>query len=171
VLHRPPERASFLPQILARLTRMRVVVARQGQRLEHATCYLGEPNGHLTIGPGPTFDLLPDGFYRAHNVDALFHSLAQHAGPRVIGVILSGMLKDGSLGLKAIKEGGGLAMAQSPDEALFKDMPRNAIEHDGLIDFVGPINELAEEICRQVAVASSSTSVSDGDRGGSRPVL
>ena len=150
VLHRPAERTSFLPEILARLTRMPVVVAHDGQRLERATCYLGEPDRHLMIGSDQMIYLLPDGFYRAHNVDALFQSLAYHAGSRVIGVVLSGMLKDGSLGLKAINEAGGLAMVQSPDEALFKDMPRNAIEHDGAIDFVGTIDAIAEEICRQV---------------------
>src|SRR5262245_50819199 len=72
VLHRPPERTSFLPGILARLTRMRVVVPKEGQKLEHATCYLGDPALHLMIGPGPTFHMLPDSFYRVHSVDALF---------------------------------------------------------------------------------------------------
>jgi hypothetical protein len=65
-------------------------------------------------------------------------------------LILSGMLKDGSLGLMTIKEAHGLAMVQSPNEALFKDMPRNAIEHDGAIDFIGAIDALAREICREV---------------------
>jgi chemotaxis response regulator CheB len=158
VLHRPTERTSFLPGILARLTGMRIVVAQEGESLEHGACYLGEPDSHLLIGPGPRFHLLPDHFYRAHNIDALFQSLAHHAGPRVIGVILSGMLKDGSLGLKAIKEAGGLAMVQSPDEALFKDMPQSAIEHDGVIDFIGPIDALAEEICRAVGADPNGTS-------------
>jgi len=120
VLHRPTERASFLAEILRRRTRIRVTVAHDGERLEHGTCYLGEPESHLTIGPGPIVRLLADSFYRAHNIDALFQSLAQYAGPRVIGVILSGMLKDGTLGLVAIKEAGGLAMVQSPMKPCLK---------------------------------------------------
>jgi two-component system chemotaxis response regulator CheB len=169
VLHRPPERVSFLPEILARLTCMRVVVAHEGEQLEYGTCYVGDPSCHLMVGPGPTFHLLPDSFYRAHNVDALFQSLAQHAGPRVIGVILSGMLKDGSLGLKGIKEAGGLAMVQSPEEALFKEMPQNAIDHDGRIDFVGPVDALAAEICRAVDARPNGISPTDDGASELRP--
>ena len=60
------------------------------------------------VGPVVILHFLPDGFYRGHCIDALFQSLGRHAGPRTIGVILSGMLKDGSLGLSAIKESGEL---------------------------------------------------------------
>jgi chemotaxis response regulator CheB len=56
------------------------------------------------------------------------------------------MRKDGDLGLRAIKETGGLTLVQSPEEAAFPDMPQNAIEYDGPIDFIGPINAIAEEI-------------------------
>ena len=163
VLHRPPERTSFLPGILTRLIRMRVVIAHHGYRLEHAPCYLGEPDTHLTVGPGATVQLLPDSFYRVHNIDALFQSLAHHAGPRTIGVVLSGMMKDGSFGLKAIKDAGGLAMVQSPEEALFKEMPQNAIAYDGPIDFVGPIDALAAEICRRVGVNQHAAATSAPD--------
>jgi hypothetical protein len=97
--------------------------------------------------------LVPDGFYRGHCIDALFQSLARHAGQRTIGVILSGMRKDGSLGLRAIKEAGGIALVQSPEEAAYPDMPQNAIEYDGSIDFIGPIDVIAEEICRRVGAA------------------
>jgi two-component system, chemotaxis family, protein-glutamate methylesterase/glutaminase len=167
VLHRPVQHNSFLREILARATRMPIAIAHEGQRLEHGICYLGTPDRHLMVGPGPTFHLLPDGFYRAHNIDALFQSLAYHAGPRVIGVVLSGLLKDGSLGLRAIKDAGGLTMVQSPDEAPFKEMPRNAIKHDGIIDFIGPVDALAERICRAVSPDESETL----PRGGSETVL
>jgi chemotaxis response regulator CheB len=93
---------------------------------------------------------MPDHFYRSHNVDALFNSLARNAGRRTVGVILSGHLKDGTQGLKAIKEAGGAAFVQSPEEALHPDMPKNAIIHDGQIDLVGPVSKLAQEICRAV---------------------
>jgi two-component system chemotaxis response regulator CheB len=94
--------------------------------------------------------LLPDAFYRAHNIDALFTSLAQHGGSRAIGVILSGQLKDGTLGLTAIKHAGGVALVQSPSEAKHPEMPENAIKSDGEIDLVAPLDKLAEEISRLV---------------------
>jgi two-component system chemotaxis response regulator CheB len=116
------------------------------------------------LGPDLRVHLLPNGFYRAHNIDALFCSLARRAGSRTIGVVLSGLLKDGTLGLKAIKEAGGVALVQSPGEAAYPDMPRSAIEHNGDIDLVGPVGELAAEICRLVgqepaAKAAASESV------------
>ena len=104
--------------------------------------------------------LLPDGFYRAHNVDALFCSLARYAGPRTIGVILSGMLKDGTLGLKAIKEAGGVALVQSPEEAAYSDMPCSAIKLDGAIDLVAPVDVLAGEICSLVRYAPRLVKIS-----------
>jgi two-component system chemotaxis response regulator CheB len=149
-MHQQPQRISYLPEVLARMTEMRVVVAAEGDRLESGTCYIGLPNLHLTVGPGGVLHLLPDSFYRAHNIDVLFQSLALHVGARTIGVIMSGMLKDGSVGLKAIKEAGGVALVQSPQEALYKEMPQNAIETDGSIDCIGSVGELAREICRRV---------------------
>jgi two-component system chemotaxis response regulator CheB len=89
---------------------------------------------------------LPDHFYRTHNVDALFNSLARNAGSRTVGIILSGYLKDGTQGLKAIKEAGGMAFVQSPDEASHPDMPQNAIRHDGGIDLIAPLSKLADEL-------------------------
>lgn len=61
-------------------------------------------------------------------------------------MILSGLLDDGSVGLKAIKDAGGMALVQSPEQAAYPDMPRNAIRYDGPVDFVGPIPMLAAKI-------------------------
>jgi two-component system chemotaxis response regulator CheB len=70
-------------------------------------------------------------------------------GSRTIGVVLSGVLKDGTFGLKAIKEAGGVALVQSPEKAAYPDMPRSAIKHTD-IDLVGPVGVLAAEICRLI---------------------
>jgi two-component system chemotaxis response regulator CheB len=148
VLQRPPEYLSSLPELLSRSTQLHIVVPKEGERLREGFCYVGTPGSHLTVGPDMRIHLLEDGFYRSHNIDALFQSLAQHAGPRTIGVVLTGVLKDGTLGLKAIKHGGGVALVQSPEQASYPDMPRNAIRHGGNIDLVGPIHKLAIEICR-----------------------
>ena len=150
VLHRPPQRVSYLPEILRRFWIGPVVVSWEGDTLEHGTCYLGLSDGHLTVGPDARIQLLSDGFYRGHSIDALFQSLARHAGCRTIGVILSGLLKDGSLGLKALREAGGVDLVQSPEEATFNEMPQNAIDYDGPIDLIGSIDALAVEICRRI---------------------
>jgi two-component system chemotaxis response regulator CheB len=149
VLHRSVTRSTHLREILARHSRMPVVVPRNGDVLRQGVCYVGEPARHLTVGPGLRVAFIEDGFYRSHNVDALFSSLARNAGRRTIGVVLSGLLKDGTLGLSAIKEAGGIALVQTPEEAEAGDMPLSAIRYDGHIDLVAPVHLLAREICRR----------------------
>jgi two-component system, chemotaxis family, protein-glutamate methylesterase/glutaminase len=167
VLHRPAERISYLREILARRVKMPVVIPEEGERLRHGTCYLGLPDRHLTVGPNASAHLVLDGFYRGHCIDALFQSLARHAGQRTMGIILSGMLKDGSLGLRAIKEAGGCTLVQSPEEAAYPDMPQNAIEYDGPIDFIGSIDAIVDEICRRVGAAPVHSTTATT----SRPVI
>jgi chemotaxis response regulator CheB len=114
----------------------------------------------LTIGPDLRIHLLPNSFYRSHSIDALFCSLARHAGHRTIGVVLSGLRKDGTLGLKAIKEAGGVALVQAPSEAEYSEMPQSAIEHDGPVDLIAPVDRLASEICRLVGRVPELSKVS-----------
>lgn len=150
VLHRHPYEVSQLQQVLAHRTKLHVAIAKTGDNLRDGHCLIGEPGRHLIIGPDLRVQLLPDGFYRAHNIDALFWSLALHAPRHTIGIILSGTMKDGALGLKAIKDAGGIVFVQSPEEAEFEDMPENAISLDGPIDLVAPVATLAREIIRRV---------------------
>ena len=105
VLHRPSDVISHLRAILARGCAMPVVVAEEAEALLPGTCYIGEPDGHLTLVARDLAHLLLGEGDRLRNrtVDTLFHSVACHAGPRVIGVVLSGALDDGSRGLAAIK--------------------------------------------------------------------
>jgi two-component system chemotaxis response regulator CheB len=122
------------------------VVARRGERLHHGVCYI--PSQHLIVGPGLHADLLPDRGTPTGTSIQLFISLARRYGPRTIGVVLSGQLDDGTRGLAAIKKAGGIAMVQSPNEAAYPEMPRNAIKYDGPVDLVAPIPDLAGEIIR-----------------------
>jgi len=154
-MHRPVARESQLQEVLARASRLPVAIAKQGEKLRPRKCYLGTPNLHLTVGPGLVARLVHDGFYRGHNIDLLFSSLARNAGPRTVGVVLSGLLKDGTQGLNALKEAGGKALVQSPREAPFNDMPRSAIDFDGPVDMIAPVRDLAQEICRLVHVTSA----------------
>ena len=146
VLHRPAGRVSALPEILGRKSHLRVVIPESGEAPRRGTCYVGPPDRHLVMAPNGRWQYLVDHQYRGRNIDELFCSLARYAGGRTIAVILTGLLDDGSAGLAAIKEAGGLALVQSPEQAAYPDMPRNAIRHDGLIDFVGPIHALAEKL-------------------------
>jgi two-component system chemotaxis response regulator CheB len=149
-VHRAPDRPSQLHQVLSRATHLPVLLAHEGDALKEGACLVGGPERHLTVGPDLRVHLLHDGFYRGHCIDALFCSLARHAGTRTIGVILSGLLKDGTFGLKAIKEAGGVALVQSPQEAAYSDMPESAIAHGGSINLVAGIDDLAAEISRLV---------------------
>jgi chemotaxis response regulator CheB len=88
-------------------------------------------------------------------------ALARHAGKRTIGVILSGLLKDGSFGLKAIKEAGGMVLVQNPAEAAYAEMPQSAIRYDGPVDLIGPIDALATEICRLTGYEPKQAAVSE----------
>jgi chemotaxis response regulator CheB len=147
VLHRSPDQVSHLRDILRRSSPLRVVHPVENEVLEHGVCYVPEPEAHLVIAPGGRIRLLHDGFYRSHNIDALFCSLAVNAGPRTIGIVLSGLLKDGAFGLRAIKDAGGSTLVQDPERAEFSDMPASAILYDGSIDMVASLDVLAAKVC------------------------
>jgi two-component system, chemotaxis family, protein-glutamate methylesterase/glutaminase len=131
VLHRAPDSVSHLHHILAQTTNSRVQIPHGGEKLKPGLCLVAPTNHHMTIGSDHRVHLLPDTFYRSHSIDALFSSLARNSGRRTIGVVLSGLLKDGTLGLKGIKEAGGVALVQSPEEAEYPEMPNSAIAFDG----------------------------------------
>jgi two-component system chemotaxis response regulator CheB len=162
VLHRPANRTSSLREILVRKSRMPVVIAKHGELLRRGVCYIAEPSQHLMVGPGLRADLLPDHRYTTRNIDQLFSSLARRYGARTIGVVLSGQLDDGTRGLAAVKKAGGIAMVQSPNEAAYPEMPRNAIEYDGPVDLIASISDLAAEIVRLTGTSASKQAASSG---------
>jgi two-component system chemotaxis response regulator CheB len=155
VLHRPGDQVSRLREVLGSKSRMPVVEAAQGEELHVGICYLGQPAEHLGIDRLVHAQLTSDPGgkgRRGQTIDDLFASVAEHAGPRAIGVLLSGVLRDGSRGLAAIKRAGGITMVQTPAEAQFADMPASAIAyaHGAAIDVIAPSAELARAIERYV---------------------
>ena len=150
VVHQPMYKDSNLPAVLSRSTSLQVVAAKAGERLHRAICHVGPPQTILWIGSDLEIELLDDGFYRIHRIDACFHSLALHGGKRVIGVVMSSMLADGAIGLRAIRDAGGLALVQSPRDARFGDMPQHAIEKAHPVDLIGTADQLGEAIIQMV---------------------
>ena len=138
VLHRPSDGISALRNVLANASTIPVVVAEEAEMLEAGTCYIGEPDRHLTIGPEGEVVLVAGAGHRLRNrtVDALFLSLARLAGPRTIGVVLSGSLDDGSRGVAAIHKAGGITMVLDPEQKP-RGMQQNAIDYDGPISVIG----------------------------------
>lgn len=153
VQHLDPTQKGLLPELLQRVTAMPVRAAEQGMRIEPDHVYVIPPNTELSVVDGRlqlAAPAKPRGLRLPINV--LFSSLASGQGERAIGVVLSGMGSDGTLGLQAIKAVGGLTAVQSPESAQFDSMPRSAIEA-GCADIVAPPAELPVRILAVVAQA------------------
>jgi two-component system chemotaxis response regulator CheB len=128
VLHTSPNGGTVLPHILAKAGALPADFARDGATIESGRIYVAPPDTHLLLTAhrlelvrGPR----ENGFRPA--VDPLFRSAARTFGPRVVGVILSGMLDDGAFGLREVVDRGGVGLVQDPQEATFSDMPRAAL--------------------------------------------
>ncbi len=129
---------------------MPVVQVTADVKVEPDHVYVIAPNTDLSILHGVLHALPPEEANRLRlPIDFFFRALATDQGERAIGVILSGMGEDGSLGLRAIRESGGAAFAQDPASAKFDSMPRAAIE-SGAVDGVYPPRELAARMIEYV---------------------
>jgi len=148
VTHLPPDRDSLLAEIIGRACHVPVVNARDGQLVEAHHVYVLPPSAILTIGAGRLrLRQLAAGNRERAPIDVFFTSLAEDHGERAIGVVLSGGGSDGTLGLKAIKENGGLTVAQGTNltRPRFADMPANAVAA-GFVDLVLPVEEIPQRI-------------------------
>lgn len=146
IQHLDPNRKSMMPELLQRVTSMKVKQAGNRMKVKPNCVYVIPPNKNLSLLHGLLFLLepaAPRGFRLP--IDFFFRSLAADQHERAAGIILSGMGSDGTLGLRAIKENAGLAMAQSPELAKFDSMPRSAIDAK-LVDIVASAKELAERL-------------------------
>jgi two-component system chemotaxis response regulator CheB len=143
VIHISPSADSMLPAILRRRTQLRVGHARDGDRIEHGRIYVAPPDQHLLVRRG-RIELSMGPRENGHRpaVDALFRSAAQSYGPRVVGVVLSGNLDDGTAGAIEIHKGGGTVIAQEPAEALYRSMPQSVISIAGA-EHVAPLDRIA----------------------------
>ena len=148
VQHLDPRHESLLSEILAKKTPIPVTAALSGEIVQADHVYVIPPDVTLTVLAGRiVLSPRPNAPERSLPVDALFKSLADASGDHAIAVVLSGGDSDGSSGVQAVRQAGGLTLAQSPETARFSDMPRHAIE-TGCIDLVLRPNEMAHELVR-----------------------
>jgi two-component system, chemotaxis family, protein-glutamate methylesterase/glutaminase len=151
VLHVPATGTSVLPSILDRAGAMEASSAQDGTELAAGRVFVAPPDAHLTISDGQ-MNLGHGAKENGHRpaIDPLFRSVAEARGSAAIGVILSGALDDGAVGLAVLKEAGGIAVVQDPDDALYPSMPQSALAAV-TPDHVVPIAEMADLLCRLVA--------------------
>ncbi|MEI7745507.1 MAG: chemotaxis protein CheB, partial [Chloroflexota bacterium] len=146
IQHLDPTHVGMLPEILGRATSLHTVEATAGMPVKADTVYVIPPNSDMAILNGRLQVLepfAPRGLRLP--IDFFFRSLAEDRGATAIGIILSGMGSDGTIGMRAIREKGGSTFAQSPADAKFDAMPRSAIAA-GLVDVVDAASALPKRV-------------------------
>lgn len=135
VIHLSSREESHLTEIIQRASALRVVAATDGAPIETGTVCVAVPDYHLVVAKGHIhLSKGPREGRSRPSINVTFRSAARAYGPRVIGVLLSGMLDDGASGLYDIARDGGATIVQDPADALFPDMPVSAIR-DGLVHY------------------------------------
>ena len=156
VPHLEPTHKGMMPELLQRHTKMRVVEVEDGMKVRPNCVYVIPPNADLAILHGklqvldpvaPRGQRLP--------IDFFFRHLAVDQKEKSIGIILSGMGSDGTLGLKAIKENFGMVMVQDPASAKYDSMPRSAIT-TGMVDYIAAAQELPAKLTQYVMHAPAA---------------
>lgn len=152
VVHVSPDSSGLLPNILNRRSKIPAHQAEDGEVIRPGRIYVAAPDRHLLLERdqvrvvnGPRHNR-----YRPA-IDLLFRTAARHFGERVVGVVLTGFLDDGSSGLLAIHNAGGATIVQSPDDAEVASMPRNALEQVQP-DHCAPLTKIADIINRLAGV-------------------
>jgi two-component system CheB/CheR fusion protein len=174
VTHLDPIHESLLPEILGRASPVPVLAAADGMRIAPDTAYVIPPGALMTVTDGHLRVVQRERARGVHTViDAFLESLSQVHESDAVGVILSGAGSDGSRGIVAIKERGGITIAQDPHSAQFSSMPDCAIA-TGCIDFVLPPEEIAEQLVkigRLSAVRKTEAVMGNDDRESSEKIL
>jgi two-component system CheB/CheR fusion protein len=166
VQHLHPEHESALPEILQRVTKIPVVEISDNVRVVANHIYV-IPSNKILVATDGILQLSPRSKIEKINlpIDIFFSSLAEVHQAHAIGVILSGTGADGTVGLKDIKDHGGLTFAQDPASAAYTGMPQHAIDED-IIDFVSVPEKMPEQIMelqQSLTIASSAKSLTEDD--------
>ena len=143
VLHISPDNPSVLAQILARSGPLPAKQPRNGEKIEKGHIYVAPPDHHMLLHRGH-MRVVRGPHENRHRpaVDPLFRSAAYYYGPRVVGVVLTGALDDGTSGMMAVKHRGGITVVQDPQEAPYPSMPLSVMRNVE-VDYVLPIGGIA----------------------------
>lgn len=163
ILHQTKDSVYKLAGALARTSHHPIVVVEKDEPLRQGTIYIPAPGMSLSFGQGRIVEAESDRPHQAlTTISRMFAAAAREYHDRVIGVVLSGLLRDGTDGLRAIHEAGGLTVVQDPAEAEFAEMPSNA-SRNLPVTFSLPIVDLGpalELLCRRTTALETGVAVS-----------
>jgi two-component system, chemotaxis family, CheB/CheR fusion protein len=155
VMHLSPNYESILAGMLQKWTPMSVIQVSEPIKVEANCVYVIPPGKHLLIADGQLIlKDLPYEYGMRSAVDIFFCSLADAHGSLSTAIVLSGVGADGAIGIKRIKENGGLTIAQKPGEAKHEGMPRSAIA-TGMVDWVLPVAEMPRRLLESLGKSSN----------------
>jgi two-component system chemotaxis response regulator CheB len=165
VCHFPPGRRSVLPDILSRSGALLASHARDGEPFHPGQIYVAPPDFHLLLAAKGRLRVTrgPRENHHRPAADPLFRSAARAYGPRVIALVLTGALNDGTAGLLAVRSSGGIAVVQDPADAVVAAMPLNATRIAGA-DHIVPSDRLASllvELIHQPVLSPGESSMAD----------
>ena len=166
IQHLSPSHKSLMSALLAKHTSLKVMEAEDGIKIEPGCVYINPPDRNMALINGRLcFMELPAARELRLSIDYFFRTLAEDRLEKAICIILSGTGSDGTLGVKAVKEKGGLVMVQTPESAKYDGMPRSAISA-GLADYVLPPENMPAQLMKYLQhpyMEQTSEIVSDED--------
>jgi two-component system CheB/CheR fusion protein len=174
IQHLDPTQKGMLPELLQRISKMKVMQVKDRMPVKINTVYVIPPNTSMSILNRMLYLFAPNESRGMRlPIDFFFRSLADDCNDLGIGVVLSGMGSDGSIGLRAIKEKNGIVMVQDPLDARFDSMPRNAIE-SVLVDIMAPAKELPgrlEEFLNQLPLIRTKLDIEIKDKSSLEKII
>jgi two-component system chemotaxis response regulator CheB len=164
VIHLSPQSPYVLPLMLSRASQVVVAETVDKTRIEPGKIYIAPPDHHMLVeGSDIRLTKGPKENRFRPAIDPLFRTAASSYGPRVVGVILTGMLDDGTAGLAVVKEHGGITVVQDPKDALYPSMPQSALRYVGA-HYVLPLSEMALLLAQLTTEPVGASETSPGSR-------
>ncbi|TCO07284.1 chemotaxis protein CheB [Natronoflexus pectinivorans] len=174
VQHLDPTQKGMLPELLQRISKMQVSQVQDLTKVKPDCVYVIPPNKSISILKGVLHLFEPvEARGLRLPIDFFLRSLADDQNEYAIGIILSGMGSDGSIGIKAVKEKNGIVLVQDPETAKFDSMPRNAI-YSGLVDIIAPPEELPSgliDYLKHIPVTKTNSNVEVKDKSAFEKII